>query len=158
MAIYMWREWPVEATDYAAEVFSAWSTKDNAWYWVSITPNKDCELTKVIFWWAITWTLKITQWDSASASGTTYSISNISEFTLDTPMQLTANTNYTVTVNVNPTWGSSYKTMYNWKDSGGNVIDFPVEWTNITYNWRIYNSSLNTRWYAWNIKWLTTIS
>jgi len=154
MAIYMWREWPVIAEDYVAQAFSVSTTKENAWYWVSITPNKECELTKIIFWWAITWTLKITQWDSASASWTTYYITNISEFTLDTPIQLTANTNYTVTVNVNPTWGSSYKTMHR-SDS---VIDFPVEWTNIKYNWCIYNSSLITRWYAWNIKWLTTIS
>ena len=75
MGIYMWEGW----WDYATTTATGEWDNTSYYFGVCFRPNKNCSLDKVKFlWWnAISWTLKISQWDYAGYSGTMYSITTM---------------------------------------------------------------------------------
>jgi hypothetical protein len=94
---------------------------------------------------ATSWTLKIAQWNYASASGTTYSINDQWEYTLSTPYQITAWNSYVVSIKL-----SSWSAW--WTVDGAT---FPITWTAVRYDyWTISYGSTQYTSKFWFLKYL----
>lgn len=122
---------------------TTWAT--NYYYGVKFTALKSWSIKKVSFMYpnAHTWTLKIAAWNYATASGTTYTLTTSNTpswvYTLDTPFQITAGNNYSVSIASSNWWYES-----SW-------VTYPVTWTAVKYDYgtsSINNNQLTSMYYA----------
>lgn len=142
--------------DYYVKTYDYKWTNSSYYYWVCITPNKDCSISAISFQggsnFSSNWTLKIAQWSYPNVNWTTYSIttSNTPDwiYTLWTPYQLTANTKYFISFKGNTNSDGTEKDNVSW---------YPFVWTNITFNYasNSYQNSKMTN-YAFDIAWVQT--
>lgn len=138
---------------YVNKVINETHSTTSYYYWVCFTPNKNCKITEVKFLWdyPYNWVLRILQWNYADGSWTAYTINSNNNpswvYTLETPYQLTANTNYVVCLIWNWVWS---------KPSNNNAMTwYPVKCRDITYNYATTNyNKIPFTWNAYYISWL----